>query len=213
MVVKGPGFVPQGWQASLITILSSLTAVFLSVFIMQKLDMAEGLAVMAHVLGFVAFIAILWVMGPGPGTSAYDVFFTFSDDNGWGSPGLAALVGLIGPIATFIGGDPAVHLAEELQDASYVLPRAMVSASGINYLIGLVALITFMFNIGPVDDSLYQYYGQPWIAVMYRITGSQAAVIVFIVIICINVGDPKHTQPKLYADYSPSSILYKSIQL
>jgi len=182
-----PDFVGHGWQASLLTILSSLIAVLLSVFVMQKLNLAEGLAVVAHVLGFVAFIAVLWVMGPGPQTSAYDVFFTFEDQNDWGSPGLAALVGLIGPIATFIGGDPAVHLAEELQDASYVLPRAMVSASGINYLIGLVALITFMFNIGPINDDLYIYYGQPWIAVIYRITDSKAATIVFIVIIMINV--------------------------
>lgn len=155
---------------------------------MQKLNLAEGLAVVAHVFGFIAFIAILWVMGPGPHTSAYDTFFTFEDANGWGSPGLAALVGLIGPIATFIGGDPAVHLAEELQDASYTLPRAMVSASGINYLIGAVALISFMFNIGPLDaPDLYLYYGQPWIAVILRITGSKAATIVLIVVILINV--------------------------
>ena len=188
ITVINPDFVGHGWQASLLTIASSIAAVLLSVFVMQKLNLAEGLAVVAHVFGFIAFIAILWVMGPGPQTSAYDTFFTFEDVNGWGSPGLAALVGLIGPIATFIGGDPAVHLAEELQDASYVLPRAMVSASGINYLIGAVALISFMFNIGPLDDpNLYFYYGQPWIAVIYRITGSKAATIVLIVVIMINV--------------------------
>ncbi|KAK5166663.1 uncharacterized protein LTR77_008207 [Saxophila tyrrhenica] len=187
ITVVNPDFVGQGWQASLLTILSSLTAVLLSVFVMQKLDLAEGLAVVAHGLGFIAFIAILWVMGPGPNTNAYDVFFTFNDDYEWGSPGLAALVGLIGPIATFIGGDPAVHLAEELQDASYVLPRAMVSASGVNYLIGFIALISFVFNLGPLDDPhLWDYNEQPWVAVIYRITGSKAATIVFIVIILIN---------------------------
>ena len=32
--------------------------------------------------------------------------------------GVATLVGIIGPVAPFIGGDSAVQLAEELQDAS-----------------------------------------------------------------------------------------------
>ena len=73
---------------------------------------------------------------------AYDTFFDFQNQNGWASPGAATLIGIIGPISTFIGGDSAVdsttreqlfldstdpflqvHLAEELQDASYVLPR------------------------------------------------------------------------------------------
>lgn len=167
---------------------SSFAAGFLSVTVMQKLSLAQGLAVGAHILGFIAFIAVLWAMGPGPQTSAYDTFFTFDDTNGWGSKGLATLVGIIGPVSTFIGGDPAVHLAEELQDASYTLPRAMIYASGVNYLIGAVALITFMFNIGnPNDPDFLLYYDQPWIAVIYRITGSKAATIVFIVIICVNV--------------------------
>lgn len=203
ITVCNPNFVGKGWQASLLTIASSLAAALLSVFVMQKLTIAQGLAIVAHVGGFIAFIAVLWACGPGPETNAYDVFFTFQDLNGWGSTGLAALVGLIGPISTFIGGDPAVHLAEELQDASYVLPRAMVSASGINYLIGAIALITFVFNIGTIDDTLYDYYGQPWVAVIYRITGSKAATIVFIVIICVNVSSEGYEGGGLecYADW------------
>ncbi|TKA75574.1 hypothetical protein B0A55_07933 [Friedmanniomyces simplex] len=166
-----PSYVSEGWQAAFITIASAVAAITLSVFVMQRLTLAEGLAVVAHCFGFVAFLAILWVMGPK--TSAKEVWTHFKDDNGWGSTGAAALVGIIGPVASFVGGDSAVHLAEELQDASYVLPRAMVTGCALNYILGLVGLISFLFNLGPIDDSLYIYGGQPWVAVIYRITGSK----------------------------------------
>ncbi|KAK3680311.1 hypothetical protein LTR37_021346 [Vermiconidia calcicola] len=182
--VCNPGYVIEGWHGALMTIASGIATITLSIFVMQKLTLAEGLAVTAHVFGFVAFLAILWVMGPKAG--GYETFFGFEDRNGWGSLGLATLVGIIGPVATFLGGDSAVHLAEELQDASYVLPRAMVSGAAINYVVGIVGLVSFMFNIGPIDDSLYVYGEQPWVAVIYRITGSQAATIVMIVIVAIN---------------------------
>ena len=181
-------YVIQGWQAALITIASAGSAIALSVFVMQKLTLAEGLAVVAHCFGFVAFLAILWVMGPK--ADGYTTFFKFQDDSGWGSEGLATLVGIIGPVATFIGGDSAVHLAEELQDASYVLPRAMVTGCGINYVVGLIALMSFLLNVGPIDNSLYKYGGEPWVAVIYRITGSKAATIVMILVVAVNVRPP-----------------------
>lgn len=81
----------------------------------------------------------------------------------------------------------AVHLAEELQDAKYVLPRAMITGCVMNYAMGLVGLISFLFNVGTIDDSLYRYGGQPWVAVVYRITGSRAATIVLILVIAVNV--------------------------
>ncbi|KAK4904848.1 hypothetical protein LTR49_025778 [Elasticomyces elasticus] len=178
-----PSYASEGWQVALITIASVVAAITLSVYVMQRLTLAEGLAVVAHCFGFVAFLAILWVMGPK--TSPKEAWTHFEDDNGWGSTGAATLVGIIGPVASFIGGDSAVHLAEELQDASYVLPRAMVTGCAINYILGLVGLISFLSNLGPIDESLYVYGGQPWVAVIYRITGSKAATIIMILVIAV----------------------------
>ena len=192
IAVCNPSYIPAGWQGALMTIASATTTILLSIFVMQRLTLTEGLAIVAHCLGFLAFLAILWVMGPK--ADAHTTFFEFQDLNGWGSPGVATLVGLIGPMSTFIGGDSAVHLAEELQEASYILPRAMVVGSGINYIIGAIGLISFMFNIGKIDDSLYAFAGQPWVAVIYRITGSQAATIVMIIVVAINVCHPKTGQ-------------------
>ena len=72
----------------------------------------------------------------------------------------------------------------------------MVLGSSANYIIGLVMLISFMFNIGPIDDSLYAYAGQPWVAVVFRITGSRAATIVMIIIMALNVCQPRKCLPR-----------------
>ena len=63
----------------------------------------------------------------------------------------------------------------------------MVTGCAINYIIGLIALINFLFNVGPIDDSLYNYGGEPWVAVIYRITGSKAATVVLILVVAVNV--------------------------
>ena len=150
-----------------------------------KLPILEGLAVVLHVFGFLAFIVILWVMGSRADTNA--TFTHFQDENDWGSIGLATLIGVVGPATTYLGGDSAVHLSEELKDASYVLPRAMVSAALINYGLGFITTVTFMFNLGNINADLKDPSNQPWTAVIYRITGSKAATIVLIIIMMMMV--------------------------
>jgi len=63
ITVVNPNYVIQGYQGALMTIASATSAIALSVFVMQRLTLAEGLAVVVHCFGFVAFLAILWVMG------------------------------------------------------------------------------------------------------------------------------------------------------
>lgn len=79
------------------TIASASVTIFLSVYVMQRLTLTEGLAIIVHCFGFIAFLAILWVMGPK--APAQQTFFHFEDQNGWGSLGLATLVGVIGPVS------------------------------------------------------------------------------------------------------------------
>ncbi|KAK5737077.1 hypothetical protein LTS12_026002, partial [Elasticomyces elasticus] len=106
--------------------------------------------------------------------------------NGWGSYGLATLVAVVGPSAALIGADEAVHLAEELKDASYILPRAMVSSALMNYATALTMIISFVSAIDPavLDDVLAMSTGQPWVAVIRHVTGSQAATIALAVVMC-----------------------------
>jgi choline transport protein len=52
------------------------------------------------------------------------------------------------------GFDSAVHLAEEVEDAGYNVPRAMVWAFVLNGVMGFAMLITFLFCIGDLNDAL-----------------------------------------------------------
>lgn len=159
-------------------------AISFNTFLIGKLPVLEGLAIVLHVFGFFAFIVIFWVMGPR--AAAEPTFTQFADSNGWGSLGLATLIGMVGPTTTYLGADSVVHLAEELEDASYVLPRAMFSAAIVNYITGFTMMITFMFNLGDLPTALKSATGQPWVAVLYAITSSKAAAIVLtLVMICM----------------------------
>ncbi|KAM0695670.1 hypothetical protein Q7P36_004152 [Cladosporium allicinum] len=173
-------FVIQGWHGALLTMAYVLSAILFNTYAIGKMPVLEGLAVVLHIFGFFAFLIIFWVMGPR--APAEQTLTTFSDDNGWGSLGLATLIGMVGPTTTYLGADSAVHLAEELKDASYILPRAMFSAAIINYVLGFVMTVTFMFALGNIEEDLADASGQPWVAVILRITGSRAATIVLILI-------------------------------
>ncbi|KJX99138.1 amino acid permease like protein [Zymoseptoria brevis] len=176
-------FVIKGWHGALLTIAYVLAAISFNTFAIGKLPILEGLAVVVHIFGFFAFIVIMWTMGPREPAGV--VFTTFADDNGWGSLGLATLIGMIGPTTTYLGADSAVHLAEELKDASYILPRAIFTASIINYCLGLITIITFMFAIDDLPALLDSKTGQPWAQLIWNITGSKAATIVLILVMMV----------------------------
>ena len=130
VLIRLPDFVIQGWHGALLTMAYVLSAILFNTYAIGKMPVLEGLAVILHIFGFFAFLIIFWVMGPR--APAKQTLTTFSDDNGWGSLGLATLIGMVGPTTTYLGADSAVHLAEELKDASYILPRAMFAAAIIN---------------------------------------------------------------------------------
>ncbi|KAK3723476.1 hypothetical protein LTR37_001728 [Vermiconidia calcicola] len=176
-------YVIQPWHGALLTMAFVLAAIFFNTTAITKLPILEGLAVVLHVFGFLAFTVVLWVMGPR--ANAKDTFTDFRDDNNWGSTGLATLIAMVGPTTTFLGGDSAVHLSEELRDASYVLPRAMCSAAVINYALGFVTTVTLMFSLGDIEEDLSDRTGMPWVAIIYRITGSRAATVVLLLVMII----------------------------
>jgi hypothetical protein len=82
------------------------------------------------------------------------------------------LVAVVGPSAALIGADAAVHLAEELKDAAYVLPRAMVSSALINYATAFIMIISFVSAIVPdtLDDVLTDHTGKlrRWVSTISR---------------------------------------------
>jgi choline transport protein len=176
----------------LISIAITLSSIIWNTVLVNKLPLMEGIALSLHILGFFAFIVVLWVMGPR--SNVKDTWTKFEDPSGWGNKGLATLVGILGPSLTIGGSDLAVHLAEEVKDAAYVSPRAMVATSLTNYILAFIMTVTVFSTLGTDLNSILDTpLGQPWIQILANATESKAAtnimtmvIILMLLFCCIN---------------------------
>ena len=76
-------------------------------------------------------------------------------------------------------------MAEEVSDASLVLPRSILAALFLNGSLGLVMLITFCFCIGDVETALASPTGFPFIQMFYTATNSFAGTGVLTAILIV----------------------------
>lgn len=181
--LSNPNYVIKGWHGALLTIAITLLSIVFNTYLIRRLPHLEGIGIALHVLGFISFTIVLWVMGPRGNVS--DVFTGFEDGNGWGNVGLAVLVGFLSPVVTIIGADSVCHLSEELQDASSVLPRSMITTASVNYVLAFVMTVTFMFTVGDVNAALNSPTGQPYIEVLLNATQSRSGTIVLTVVMAL----------------------------
>jgi choline transport protein len=177
-VVASDTYVSRSWHVVLLTILFCTFAVLFNVYLARRLPGIEAAVFTLYILTFVAFFIILLSMGPRSG--AKPMFTQFEDNAEWGSIGAACFVGISGPVITLIGSDSAVHLAEELKDASRQLPKAMLSTAAVNYVLGFLMLIAFVAVVGNVDEVLATKTGSPYIQVIWNATQSRTATMVMV---------------------------------
>ncbi|KAG8625586.1 hypothetical protein KVT40_005987 [Elsinoe batatas] len=174
-----------GWQAALIAIAFNAGAIFFNTVLVKHLPIFEASMLVVFALGFVAYVVVFWALSPL--NSASYVFTSIQDNNGWGNAGLAVLIGILSPISSLTSADSSCHLAEELKDASRVLPRAMIATQAVNFGAAFIMLISLLFALYDIDDALASPTGVPYIAVLLNSTGSKAATtgLVFIIILML----------------------------
>ena len=100
------------------------------------------------------------------------MFTTFNDYGGWNDYGTSTLSGILAVVIPLLGADGAVHMGEELRDASSALPKAMILTTVFNGAMGWIMIITFCMVLGNLDDVIATPTGQPYIAVFYNVTQS-----------------------------------------
>ncbi len=64
-----------------------LVSVGFNMFFARSLPAAENIFLVVHILGYLAYLIVLWVMSDH--ASAKQVFTTFVDEGGWGNQALS----------------------------------------------------------------------------------------------------------------------------
>ncbi|KAB8223994.1 amino acid/polyamine transporter I [Aspergillus novoparasiticus] len=192
----------EPWHVTLLVIAVAVVALVFNTFLAQKLPLIEGVILIVHCFGFFGILIPLWVLSPSAPPS--EVFGSIEDRGDWGSNGLSCLVGLVGPIYALIGPDSAVHMSEEIQDASRVLPRGMIWTLILNGATGFVMIVTYAFCVGNIDEVLESQTGFPFIQVFLNSTGSVKAatgmtVVIMVMQFCAAISNVATTSRQVYA--------------
>ena len=185
VILNNPDYVSHAWHGTLLIIAITAFAIIFNTVLARKLPLAEGVLLVLHVLGMFAIIITLWTLSPT--ADARDVWLQFTNAGGWSSTGTSTMVGLLSPIVSMLGFDCVVHMSEEIKDASYTLPRAMLWSVAFNAALGFIMAITLCFTLGNVDDILATKTGFPFIQIIFNVTHSHAAISVLTTVVVITL--------------------------
>ncbi len=103
------GYVWQNWHGTLLTIAVISFSIVFNTVLASRLPLIEGTVLILHLAGIFAIIIPLWVMAPRAHPS---VLLEFTNNGGWSTTGLSAMVGLTAPMSVLIGYDCSVHMCK-----------------------------------------------------------------------------------------------------
>ncbi|KAF2726797.1 amino acid permease-like protein [Polyplosphaeria fusca] len=179
-------FSRTGWQGTFLVWALLLIAVVINVFVSSALPAIEVVVLIVHILGFFGILIPLVYLTPSH-NSAETVFTNFQNSGGWSSQALAFFIGLQGNALAFVGTDSAVHMSEEVRNASRDVARSMVSSLLINGCLALGMLFAVLFSITDfeaVQNSADSLTG-PVIEIFHQAVSSHTGVIIMATIILV----------------------------
>lgn len=163
LVMNYPDYVLLRWQGTLLTWAVIVVNVAINVLAPGALPKFELMIAALHLTGFVAILATL--LATADMGTARSVWLTSLNEGGWSTQGLSYCVGFIGNVATFVGADASVHMAEEVENAAVNIPRAICAGMLINGLIGFAMMITALYSLGDADSVLESVTGFPFLQI------------------------------------------------
>ncbi|KAI0118585.1 amino acid transporter-like protein [Hypoxylon sp. NC0597] len=173
----------RDWQATLMLWAAVALSYGINTSFNKLFIRFEGVAFIIHILGFFGVVIPLVLLSDHVSTE--QVFGTFSNLGGWPTQGLSFCIGIMGTVLSFLGGDGAIHLAEEIENAAVVLPRSLIGTLLLNGAFGFAMLIATLYCMGDVNAAFEEDPNFPFVAILRRATGSTtgAALMVSVVII------------------------------
>jgi choline transport protein len=121
-------YVWHSWHGTLLTIAAISFSIIFNTVLAVQLPLIEGVVLILHLAGFFAIIIPLWVMAPH--ATAHTALLEFSNNGGWPSTGLSAMIGLTTPLSVLIGYDCSVHMCKRNSHLSNFSPRPSRMTSG-----------------------------------------------------------------------------------
>jgi choline transport protein len=100
----------HAYHGTLLTIAVIAFAIIFNTLLAVHLPLIECVVLVIHVLGLFAIIIPLWVLAPRQ--TSHAALLEFSNNGGWPSTGLSAMIGLTTPLTALIGYDCSVHMCE-----------------------------------------------------------------------------------------------------
>ncbi|KAK6828334.1 hypothetical protein PG990_009946 [Apiospora arundinis] len=188
-----PTYVALDWHTVLLIWAFGLLAAALNCTNSRLLASLEGLILILHLAGFFGVLIPMVYLSPHNDPSV--VFTTFMNEGLWPTQGVAFMVGYPTVATALLGADCAVHLAEEIEHASTVVPQALMYTIFINGGLGLAIIIAMLFCMQSLPDALAAvdtvFY--PALQIFYSATRSTTgaclmAGIVFVLSVAASVG-------------------------
>ena len=178
--INQPDYEFTNWQFTLLMLAFAVITIFFNTWGAKTLPAVETASLVGHTLGFIITVIPLWVLCPR--NSAKEVFLDVVNNGGWSNTGTACLVGQVSVLYCNFGSDSVVHIAEETDNASLVIPRAMWWSYWANIFVGVIMLATMLFCMGPLDAAVNS--DVPYL-LLFNNTGSPALSIFLNVVLLI----------------------------
>ncbi|KAI9832416.1 MAG: hypothetical protein M1819_004405 [Sarea resinae] len=170
MVLNHPDYDFKRWHGTLLLYAVMLLALFFNTYLADHLPKVEGAVLTLHILGFFGILIPMTYLAPHG--NAHDVFATFLNLGGYHSMGLSFFVGIITTVFAFLGADGAVHMCEEIKNASTVVPQSLMASIALNGVLGFSMLIAILFCVGDIQNALSSPTGYPFIEIFQQATES-----------------------------------------
>jgi len=122
IALNNPSYPFHPWHATLLSIAFVAFAIIFNTLLAVKLPLIEGVLLVLHICGFFGIAIPLWIMASRG--NPHMVLLHFTNNGGWPTTGLSAMIGLSTPVSAFIGYDCTVHMGKS-PSAYYSLEALM----------------------------------------------------------------------------------------
>lgn len=182
-IMNNPNYHAERWHATLIAYAFIALALFVNTYLNRYFAKIEGMILILYIVGFLGVVISLSTLSEH--ITADEVFKTWNNGGGWDSITLAWFVSLASFAGAFAGADGATHMAEEIHNASVIVPRSMVTSVLINGVFGFAALMAILFSITDLEGALASPTGYPFMAVFQTAAGARGATVMTCAIVCL----------------------------